>query len=375
MDTRYMNMFYTYNTYHLEDNVTRALLLTLKNLAPIHLRLFLRDVILRKPPQHAVRERIQLLADPDFGFDLQITPPDEERLNLKNGVIVGVNYSGKQALAFDAISGISGRARPDALVSDIANELTVILEIKLNDSLYKEQIQRHFLNCFDSKSTTLEQVFIEITWTEIAEFFQRVARQSVSERERLLTLEFVQYLDLLGLVEFLGFQGGDFSDPEELKYQKKPNKFLAQMTNSLQSELGLKGYGDDLKLYFEDVQNENLWVEMTEQGVNCGIVCGSGKMWRAQHLRDYIVEKPSEFRQMLEHLRMSIDPSFHIALRLHAYFRHSRFRTGWLGDIRGIKTYPEDYETFVTILADRSVNAFERMEKTVIQERFGDEIR
>lgn len=374
MYDRHMNMFYTYNTFHLEDNVTRALLLTLKNLAPIHLRLFLRDVILSKSPQAAIRDRIHLWAEPDFDFDLQITPPDDERLSFSTGVIVGVNYSGNQALAFDASNSINGKARPDALVSDNANELTVILESKLHDGLYKEQIQRHFLNCFNFKSTTLEQVFVEITWTAIAEFFQMVARQSVSEKERLLTSEFVEYLDLLGLVEFLGFQDRDFSNSEELNHQKM-NKFLTQLTNSLQIELELKEYSGDGKLYFEDVQNENLWVEMTEQGVNCGIVCGSGKMRRAQALRDYVVAKPNEFRQMIDHLSMTIDHKFNISLRLHAYFRHSRFRTGWLGNIRGKNTYPESYEAFVTTLSDRSVNTFERMNKTEIQKRFSDEIK
>lgn len=375
---RHLNLFYTYRTRHLEDNVTRALVLTLRNLAPVHLRLFLRDVVLRKPAQAALRERVQLLVEDNFDFDLQVTPPDDNSnlLDAKSGVIVGVNYSGTQAPIFDATIDNPGGAKPDALISDMANELTAIFEIKLTDSLYREQIQRHFRAFFTQESTSMDQVFVEIAWTEIADFLQRVARQSVSERERLLAVEFVEYLDWLKLVEFLGFQAGDFTAQEDgMPNHGKLNKFLVQMASSLGSELGLKEYRNDWMLYFQDVPYENVYVEMAEHGVDCGIVCGSGKMWRAQKLRDYIVANPGEFRQMLERLRTWVDPSFPIVLRVHGLFHYSRFRTAWLGDLRGIKLYPDGYEDFVATLADRSVNVFERMPKAVIQERFAAEIK
>ena len=358
---RHLNLFYTYQTRHLEDNVTRSLVLTLRNLAPVHLRLFMRDVILRKA-QAALRDRLRLLVEGTFEFDLQVTPPDEQgdRLDTTNGVIVGVNYSGTQTPAFDATTNTLGGARPDALVSDTANEITAIFEIKLADSLYREQIQRHFRAFFVQESTSIDQVFVEVTWTEIADFLQRVARQSISERERFVVMEFVQYLDWLKLVEFLGFQAADFTMQEDGQLNHgKLNKFLRQMASSLRAEIGLKEYGNDWKLYFEDVPQENLWVEMAEHGVNCGVVCGSGKMWRAQRLRDYILANPSELRQLLDRLSASVDPNFSIILRIHAYFRHSRFRTAWLGDLRGMHIYPLRYEAFVETLGDRTLNTFD----------------
>src|SRR5262245_38542161 len=94
---RHLNIFYTYQTHHLENNVTRALIIALRNLAPVHLRLFLRDVILRKKP-NAFRQRIQLLTASGFEFDLQVGGPSDEndKLDARTGVIVGINYSGKQ---------------------------------------------------------------------------------------------------------------------------------------------------------------------------------------------------------------------------------------------------------------------------------------
>jgi hypothetical protein len=219
-------------------------------------------------------------------------------------------------------------------------------------------------------------VFVEITWSDIAGFFQRIVRQSASETERTIILAFVEYLDWLNLVDFLGFQAGDFTAQEDGRVNNgKLNKFLARLSGALRSDLGLKEYRNDWQLWFENVPYENLWVWMAEHGIDCGIVCGSGKMWRAQRLRDYIVGNPNEFRQMLERLRASVDQGFAIFLRIHAYFRHSRFRTAWLGDVQGAKAFPEDYEAFVATLGDRTLNTFDRLPKAVIQERFALEIK
>jgi len=192
---KHLNLFYTYKTNHLEDNVTRALIITLMNLTPVHLRLFFSEV-LKRP------DKIHLLADPKFIFDIQVPEPlEEERLNEGNGLIVGINYSGRQKLVFDTNSDSIGVARPDALVSDIESELSAIFEAKLWDSLYKEQIQKHYRRFFDQDKTDLAKVFVEITWSEIINFLEKVARQSQNPKEVFVIEQFVEYLDLLGLVE------------------------------------------------------------------------------------------------------------------------------------------------------------------------------
>ena len=287
---------------------------------------------------------------------------------------MGVNYSGTQAPVFENRVA-QGGARPDALISDTANELTTIFEIKLNDGLYNEQIERHFQAFFNREHTTLDDVFVEIKWIAIAAFLQQVAQQSVSERERFVALQFVQYLDWLGLVDFLGFQARDFTAQQDGKpNHAKLNKFLALLAKSPGWE-HLKEYDDNWMLWFKDVPYENVYAEMAPHGVDCGMVCGSGKMWRAQRVRQYILDNPGKFRQMLECLRGAIDPSFPIALRVHALFRYSRFRMAWLGDLRGIKPFPDAYDDFVATLRDQSLNAFEPIPKALIQERFAQEIK
>jgi hypothetical protein len=304
---------------------------------------------------------------------VQIQPPEEDdKLTEINGVLIGINYSAQQSLRFDATTN-KDKARPDALLSDISNQVTAIIETKLDDGLYQEQLHRHFANWFKSGTATLDKVFTEVSWTRIAEFLNLVARQSSSEKEKYFATEFVQYLDLLGVVDFWGFQTTDFVH-EQLN-ENKLNKFMSKLTNVVGVRLGLKPYEGDWKLYFPDVPNENVWFELSADGINFGIVLGSGKFWRAQALRNYILRHPAEFRQILEQLRCNINRTYQIWLRIHANFRHSRFRTGWLGDIRGIKTFPDEFDQFIEVLSDESINAFRQMPKVEIQERFKEEIR
>lgn len=370
---RHLNLFYTYQTRHLEDNVTRALVVALKNLAPVNLRLLLQDVVLAKQNSSASVRRLDLFAEGDFQFGLQVGQSDSDPLDAKTGVIAGITFSGNQFPRLGSSAIALGGSRPDALVTDEANKLTVIFEVKLTDKLYREQIQRH-LRAFFTRSTRLKDVFIEITWSEIAHYLNRMARQSASDRERFVSFEFIRYLDWLRLVDFIGFNTGDFVADDVSTW--KLSRFLTRMADLLGTDLGMREYNDNWKFFFEDVPYENIWFGMGGNGIDCGIVCGSGKMWRAQQMRDYIEADPEAFKAILDMLRQTLHDDFAMTLKIHAFFRHSMFRTGWLGYIGGdAYPYPDRYSDFVSVLCDRRLNSFEYLNKAEIQRRFEREIR
>lgn len=368
---KHLNLFYTYRTNHIEDNVTRAFLITLSRLTPVHLRLFIGDLVLKNKAE--LNHRLQFFAEPDFTFELQVSGPldEDRRLDANNGVIVGINLSGAQALAFETSEKADlGGARIDALVADNGNDITLIFESKLRDDLYCQQIERHFKTFFDEKRTSLKEVFVEITWSDIANYLQRVKRQSRSPEEKMAIEEFVQYLDLLGLVDFLGFQPSDFSE----KNDRKLNGCLAFLVQSRGEELQLQKYGSDWKLHFKDVPYENVWCDIDEGGIWCGIVCGSGKMWRAKSFREYILQKPNELQVVLEELQTDLGQKMQIVMRINSYFRHSRFRTAWLGNIGRAQVFPDGYETFIKTFTNPQLNSFERLTKERINEVFREEI-
>ena len=371
---KHLNLFYTYGPKHLEDNVTRALIITLKNITPVHLRLFLREVIIPKlrGSKLELQGKVRLLADPNFIFDLQVPEPQEnEKFCEGNGLIVGINYSGSQKLDFDTSSDSIGGARPDALVSDSDSELSVIFEAKLWDSLYKEQIQRHYQHFFDPDKADLKKVFVEITWSDIATFLEKVTRQSQSPKEIFVIEQFIEYLDLLKLVEFLSFKNSDFS---ETNYNyTKLDRFLSFLTERLSEELKLAEYEKNkFQFFFKDISPDNLYFCFDEGCLSCRVVCGSGKKWRAEQLRNYLIQTKDNFKSILMNLnsRLGMD----IYLRVHSYFRHSRFRTAWLGNIRGPHQFPDRYEKFCAIFTNPEINSFAQMTKKRINEIFKDEI-
>jgi len=211
----------------------------------------------------------------------------------------------------------------------------------------------------------------------IADFLQRVAKQSVNSVEQFMVQQFVEYVNWLNLVEFLGFETMDFVEQEDRGINvTKFDKFLILilLSNSLKTELGLKDYGYDRKFYFIDVPQDNVWFEMTNRGITCGIVCGAGSRWRAQHLRDSIEKNAAPLRQSLGQLRASLNPDLGIVLRVHSWFHYSRFRRAWLGYIQGEKRFPEEYEGFALTLTNRNLNACDWIKKDIIQERFATEI-
>ena len=71
---RHLNLFYTYQANHLEDNVTRALIITLKHLSPINLRLFFKEVIFSEldSNKEIFMKKLNLFSKPNFKFETHI---------------------------------------------------------------------------------------------------------------------------------------------------------------------------------------------------------------------------------------------------------------------------------------------------------------
>jgi hypothetical protein len=89
-------------------------------------------------------------------------------------------------------------------------------------------------------------------------------------KERFLISEFIDYLELLGLVaDFRGFQT---SDIKSNNFQKL-HKFLLCVSKQI-SDSELREYNGDQKLFFKDVLHSNLWIEFAEEALTCTIVRG-----------------------------------------------------------------------------------------------------
>jgi hypothetical protein len=363
---KHQNLFYSYSTHHLEDNVTRALAITLKHLSPAHLRLFLRDVIARKSGL-PLKDRIRLLARPNFEFELQVGSNELDKLSEDDGLIVGINYGAQQRLVFDENFITAGGARPDMLVSDKENGVTVIFEVKLGDLLYRDQIQRHFNMFFDPIRARLDRVFVEISWTDIAEFINAVRQQSRDPVEDFLIRDLIDYLDFLNLTDFMPFRASDFNE----RNYAKLHKIIAVVEPDLRTNLGTKEYEFNKRVYFEATP-DNLWIDYAKHNLLVAVIVGDGNQQRARALQTRVNNDPAQFRLLLEHLYETLKTFGTLTVNTHARFRLNRFRTAKL-DIDENR-FPDDYDRFVATFSNARLNSHRHLTKGEIMETFGEHI-
>lgn len=258
-----------------------------------------------------------------------------------DGLIVGVNYAGQQRLALDEEFIAGGGARPDMLLSDKENGLTLIFEVKLGDLLYREQIKRHFNMFFDPSRARLDRVFVEVSWSEIAEYLGAVQQQTRDPVEGLFIVHFIEYLDSLNLTDFMPFRASDFSEQNKAKL----HKLIAATVFDLRPTLGLREYEFNQRVYFEDrAMPDNLWIDYVRDNLLIAIIVGSGNQRRARALKNYIANDSAQLRRLLEELHGPLDSFGTLIVKGHARFRLDRFRTEEL-DVGEENNFPNDYES------------------------------
>jgi len=351
-------------------------------LSPINLRIFLNDIINRTANKYEFLSKENLLAHNMLGFDIQISgieseleDESEKKLTESNGIILGINWGGNQNLELNnSAEHNTGGARPDAIITDKANDISVLIESKTSDSLYEDQIKR-ICNNFFEPGTGVDKVFIEARWTDIVETLQRIKELSNSSVENFLLKQFTEYLDRINLVDFLEFKKNDLIDPDIRG--RKLGLFLNQLCNHENDALKLKQYEWNGQIHFSDLEvPENLYVWLDEEYLGISIVCGAGKKWRCQQLQTMLRNNSKEFKEILSDIesRLSILKDFEIYIYTHCKFYISRFRSVWLGEF-GVEKFPNEYDSFVSRFTDRKINSFSQMTKDEISTNFSEYLK
>lgn len=376
----HLNLFYSYQTHHLEDNVTRALLITFRNLSPLAIRLFLQQVVLPKAKDEIIKSKISMLSEPEFIFDTQSSylsesMSDDKKFVASNCLILGINYSGMQKLYFQENPDIiDSRSRLDGIIVDKTNELCVLIEVKLWDWLYSEQITKIFQNYFDTKSTILDNIFVEISWTDIIDFLSKIVLLTSDTKEKFLIEEFMQYCDFLKLTDFVGFKGYDFLYDQT--NDDKLQKFLNLIYNNFKDSMNVKEYVYNDQIHFENLW-DNLWVTYywKEEGLVFDIVIGSGKKWRAQNAKNYVLNSSDNFFKIIADVKSSLPDGSRTFLIANSVFYYSRFRKVQLSIGQDEYSFPEEFPQFLELITDDKKNSFAYYNKEKINTIFSDDIK
>lgn len=194
------NLFYSYRgpiendddlERQLENNLTKALINTLKLGGESVWRPFLAELGLAGVPRDFLLQRSDIPGD---------------AANKRHRILLGISKQGSAWLpGGNAVT--TYESRPDAWV--YGDGFAVLVESKVNGDFLPEQMQSHFKRLQQVGGTPPE---IKLrTWKQIHSIFGNVLPNLKEAGSRLLVEQFVQFLEYCGMSGFTGFRREHFA--------------------------------------------------------------------------------------------------------------------------------------------------------------------
>lgn len=374
MPENYLNPFNVYGSRHREDNVTRAWLATLQELAPAHARIFLHDVLLADHPD--LRERIDFTSPEPLKLDFQVSRNGEEGSDLKatEGALITIDASGDDELTFDGVSP-DGGARPDGMIIDPGSGVTVILEVKLYGGQQASQLARHHAVFFDTSHSKPEDVRSSVRWTHLADYMDRMRERGTSEHERFMLTSFVDYAESLGLAPFRGFRDEHFEDQDGTTLRK----YMRAVQSTLRDR-GIDAEWDEARAPYVGFpeRRDNLWVNYEGRGaLRFGIVSGADSKSTCANLKKALQERPQQFDEFgssLQQQVQEIEPAAAVAYRPHRRIYYSRFRNWALPPREQGYAVTDGFDAFRDDMLDDARNPLDRISRKEVTGRFEKEL-
>jgi hypothetical protein len=196
----YTSLFWSYGNAALENNLTRALVVTLRTCGSATTGRFLRRFT-----GHSGR--------PPFSLALQAAP-DGPLGPAPGATVLGITTDRSDAVE-RRLGRLRGKLRvepgslatrgiPDAWVLDRKHRVCLLIESKLGPKLNEAQLVRHWRSHLGPWAP---ERYRPATWAEVGDFFDlELSGHPLRPHARFITREFFEYLDLLGLRPFTVFR-------------------------------------------------------------------------------------------------------------------------------------------------------------------------
>lgn len=189
----------------LENNTTKGLLKALQESNPSVTEEFL-GTFLDEPPD---------LNSTPVEYDIQVKlseiPQADRELHL-----VGLSYQGRN-LARDARPH-NGDGRVDGLITFDRGRTTetVVIEVKTG----RDRLQEHQMGTYRGALGIDPENCYGLSWLTVWELFDGVGGTADRGLERLLLTEFAEYLELMNMVPFKGFDREELQKPTSAEYKR-----------------------------------------------------------------------------------------------------------------------------------------------------------
>jgi len=205
------NVFYYYRgakqhgqkqEQQLEDNTTKAFTNMLQHCDPVVATEFLKSL------------EITISSDSTIEFELQKSTIGHEKIHYRTQrlllAIVGTPPPRNASICTQLVGPLKGDSRPDAWI--YGEDFVVLLESKVGDSaLELNQMRCHWRKLrMDIQSSPRCKI---LTWAEVHQFFASclpILLPNLQGKDKWLVEQFTQYLEWIGMTEFVGFEESVF---------------------------------------------------------------------------------------------------------------------------------------------------------------------
>jgi hypothetical protein len=172
--------------HHLENDVTKALLNLFDLCDPKVLGAFLKLINIKETPRA-------------FELEFQITD-NQTYHQRRNRVFLAITTASTKTVS--APSYNKALSRPDACIHSV--NTAILIEAKTQSPLIKEQNESHIKHFFGTATVTHR-----VTWERISARL-KLLKDSLKGQDSFLVSQFCDFLDLIGISEFDGFNKSDF---------------------------------------------------------------------------------------------------------------------------------------------------------------------
>jgi len=252
---RHLNLFVGYNHDYIEDNLTRALIVTLRLLNDKTKRSLLKDIFSRLayPEKSNVMQLFDNdLTSIDFALQGNIELDKSKLCSFRNKYLITItsnnefaeveDYLDLEAYAEETLikkkppedapqkqllKKLSSDSRPDAWIYNENEEFVFLIESKTVDAvLYYSQVIAHAFNWLGLTSISeMISRTIKIRWSDIINSIDSILAKHVSKTDEKLMNELLKYLVYNGFRSFKGFQWENLRKPPDIEI--KINNFTA----------------------------------------------------------------------------------------------------------------------------------------------------
>jgi hypothetical protein len=387
MKKLHQNLFYYYRggnrndkdiQEQLENNVTKAFVNVLEKSS-----LNLQKKIIREIIHFPLSKNIDKI-----NYTLQETTIGEERIKkIRKRCILGISPEG-------VVDKNEGRkylksSKPDAWIW--SNDFVILIENKIQGNLDEAQLKKH---------NELIDGDIQIkSWKkDIYPIFKKTEKEQLNSKDKLLVQEFNEFLDMVGLTEFTGFEKKDLvrmysEEEDEVDYVEKKFKKLGDIIAIKLSKKGLHHHGhrskpDDWWDYFVRDTKRSYYTYAHFSIYTSDLFLGV-KFHLQSHTPDFTIFKkklrnePDGFSELIKKLKKS-KVSYEIELtdREHiggydtesgfCYTIYSKYldndKINLLIDLILNKVLPEKNKMWLSIRRDFNISEAEKLEDKMVDE-------